>query len=45
MVALAVVVTMVQLWSQSASGPAALSRHVDQRPATASGSPSTRWTK
>ena len=37
------VVTTVALCSQSASGPAVLSRHADHSPATASGSPSRRW--
>src|SRR3954451_13310184 len=43
MVPLAAVVMMVQLCSHGASGPAVLSRHVVHRPATASGSPSSRW--
>ena len=41
-VPLADVVTTVALCSQSASGPADLSRHADHSPATASGSPSRR---
>src|SRR3954454_8626651 len=43
MVPFAAVVMIVQLCSQGASGPAVLSRHVVQRPATAGGSPSRRW--
>src|SRR4051812_4127463 len=42
-VPLAVVVITVALCNQSVSGPAALSRHADHSPATASGSPSRRW--
>ena len=44
-VPLALVVTIVALCNHGASGPSERSFHCDQSPATASGSPSTRWMK